>query len=220
MTRKDREAIRRLIKGDHLTSIYKTEGGRTIEEYFVGYNGNSPLRMNNRLAQHLIRLEYVEDVAYNDIYHSDNQNQIDYILSTKVEKCGYVLEEITKYSLGDTVEYNHLYYGKGKGVITEQLDAIGTSVCLNGITNRQFLALSSLNGITRMVLIEKKIKNREADNTKILEKLRIAEEIRREEFRKKRAAEDGNHEYIDEYGYGYRDFDDYDDEEYYLTQQL
>lgn len=204
MTRKNREAIRRLIKGDHLTSVHRSANKSSSEEYFIGYNGNSPLQVDTSIARHLIRLEYVEGVAASDYHHEEEE--VDYILTTKSDRCSYVLQEITKYSLGDTVEYNHEHYGKGKGVITKELDPIGSSVILNGIQNRQYNVFQYVVGLTRMVLIEKVIKEREVNNEKLIAKFKT-ELVARED-------EAGYMGYIDndEY-YDYRDF--YDDEYYY-----
>ncbi|MDP2692783.1 MAG: hypothetical protein Q8O88_04055 [bacterium] len=207
MTRKDREIIRRLLKGDHLTS-HKTDGDESVEEYFVGYHGNSPLMVDRRIAQHLIHNGYIDNIslAYNNasFRYQNVETDTDYILSTKTDRFSHILKEVSKYSLGDTVQYEHLHYGRGKGVITKELDPINSVVLLNGITNREFTVFSSVIGITRMVLIEKTIKKRVVVNN-----IKIENETRSKFILKKR-----DEDYYDENDEDY-DIDYYDTDRLY-----
>lgn len=159
MTNTEREIVRRLIKGDLLTSVAKSDGSYTYRtEFFVGIGGNSPLRVNTRFAEGLIRLDVVVQISGNVSHLED---VCDYSL---LDNYANSLLQASKYSLGDTVEYKLLnagvVMGTDKGVITEMVDPIGFKVKVNGVTNYEYSA-SGMIGITRMVLIEKIIKKRE-----------------------------------------------------------
>lgn len=159
-----REVIRRLLKGDHLTEVRRRDGGLRYS-YVVGYGGNSPLRVNENLASYLIRTDIVEySVGADNIYDTsvDDEAESHYALSNEYSSTETRLLNSLKYSLGDTVEYKHWLYDKNrKGCITKEVDPLCEEVLLNGITNETHSS-KDIIGITRMVLIEKKIKNKKS----------------------------------------------------------
>jgi hypothetical protein len=163
MSNNKKEVIRRLLKGDHLTEIRKGGGKYT---YIIGYNGNSPLRVDKSLAIHLIRDSFVEcsvgeSSAY-DFYTEENLES-HYMLSTQTPSYETRLRKALKYSLGDTVEHQYTSSTKKhKGIITTELDPLCEEVLIDGIGNMNF-SVDNFVGITRMVLVEKKIKNKVVD---------------------------------------------------------
>lgn len=161
MTNSGREVIRRLLKGDHLTEI-RAVGGKY--SYIIGYNGNSPLRAEERLASYLISegfLEYSAGEENNSYVYENENSEAHYMLSTQSKSYEKILRK-PMYSLGDTVAYEYQSHPKRfKGVITKEFDPLCQDVLINGITNETHCS-SNFIGITRMVLIEKTIKNKRA----------------------------------------------------------
>jgi hypothetical protein len=160
MNNRKREIVRRLLKGDVMTVILKDKVG--YEEYFMGYDGKSPLFVDRSLGRYLIANNVVvtienEYARYNKELYEDGG--VPYILSQG--KYENILRKVSRYTVGDTVEYNNLSLGsRMKGVITKENDPLGLGVCIDGIANQEHSAHISLGGWTRMVITEKTIKER------------------------------------------------------------
>lgn len=144
----NKNVIRRLLRGATLTLLYKEN------KCVIGYFGKNPLDIEVKLAKYLIDMECVELDSGNDHYQEEN-----YLASEKLK--GLVWE--MGFMLGDTVEFEHLIFGRRKGVITEECDPLGLNVCIGGVNNIRYFTGKSLYGKVRTVLTEKKILDYEMD---------------------------------------------------------
>jgi hypothetical protein len=158
MNNTNKEIIRRLLKNATLTFKYDTtvkNGGWCC----IGLYGSNPLYIDNEFAKYLVNMNWVDLVGGNEYY-----NEEEFMASEKLKS--NIVNVI--YSIGDTVEYWHVYNGRKKGVITQEGDPLGLNVLMDWVTNVQYPVEKVVVGRTRKVLTEKTVpwKNIEYDQRK------------------------------------------------------
>jgi hypothetical protein len=153
----NKEIVRRLLRGDELSLCY-ADGTPMIS--YIGFNGKSPLSVSHSLSNFLIGSEFVDHSGDND--YPIGEPRVEYYRAT--EKLEQEFKNMNFYSLGDTVEYNHISsmsnkIVKKKGVITKVHDPLALGVNIDGVSNIKYTVSTSVFGITRKVLLEKTIKS-------------------------------------------------------------
>lgn len=142
MTPDKKNIIRRLLNGAIL-SVFRRDKENPC---WIGYGGKKPETVESDFAKYLINFEWVELDGGNEYYEEEDYR--------KSEKLFNKVKTLI-YSVGDTVKYKHAFDGTKNGVITTELNPLGTKVRIGGVLNIAYEVEYCVLSRTRMVLTEK-----------------------------------------------------------------